>query len=318
MTAATMPDERDATDAPMIETPRGFARRTFAAMGTDVEVLLPDDREADVARVEGLFEAWEATLSRFRAASELSQLNAAGGRPMRVSPLLFHVVSRALRAASATDGIFDPSVEPRMREIGYDRTFSQVAPEGAAVTTQPLPGEWRRVVLDRAAGTIQLPEGVGIDLGGIAKGMAVDAALALLAERSVETALVNAGGDLGVLGRGPADGAWPVSVQGWGRQRQVLITRGGLATSAVDRRAWRRGGREMHHLIDPRSGDSARSDLWSVTAAAASCAQAEVAAKVALILGRAAGTRFLHGLGVSGLLVDRSGEEHLAGLWATA
>ncbi len=302
--------------AGIYQTPIGFARHTFPTMGCACTVILPAARLDAAVEVEALFAAWHEALSRFIPDSELSRLNAQPGTPVRVSPLLFSVLEEALRAANATNGLFDPTLEPTIRELGYDRTFASLAPDGAPVQAHPSLGAWRHVVLDRSVQTVALPIGAGIDLGGIAKGMAVDAGVALLESRGVESAMIEAGGDLAVLGLPPEEDAWWVAVDGLvGR---VAITSGGLATSGVARRSWRRGGQVYHHLIDPRTGDSARSDLWSVTAAAGSCAQAEVAAKVALINGREAGSVFLDAIGISALFVERDGGALTVGLWEAA
>jgi thiamine biosynthesis lipoprotein len=303
-----------------LATPEGFLRRGFPAMGTTVTVVLPARDAAAVAAVEAVFATWEATLSRFRPESELSRLNASAGRVVRVSPLLLRVVETALLAARATDGIFDPTLEPHLRALGYDRTFDDVARDAPAADapSQPGPGgAWRAVEVDRTAMTIRLPRGAALDVGGIAKGMAVDAALEMLASLGVGAAVVEAGGDLAVRGL-PArgSGTWAVSLETLTGTRDVAIAAGALATSGVSRRAWRRGGEELHHLVDPRTGMSARNDLWSVTAAAAMCAQAEVAAKVAFVLGRVEGARFLLHLGISALFVGRDGDEALSGLWS--
>ncbi len=285
-------------------------------MGTCVTVVLPDRDRAAAAIVEDLFASWEARLSRFRPASELSRLNAAAGRRVRVSGLLLAVVEEALLAARATDGVFDPALEPAMRAIGYDRTFDDVDRDGPAAARGRPGGAWRGIEVDHDAATVRLPTGAALDLGGIAKGMAVDASIAELAARGVAAAVVEAGGDLAVLGLPPGEPAWPVIVETRPGRREVAIASGALATSGVSRRAWRRGGVEQHHLLDPRTGEPARNDLWSVTAAASSCARAEVAAKVAFVLGRDSGVRFLLRTGISALLVHRDGSEVLAGAWA--
>ncbi len=285
-------------------------------MGTAVTVVLPAPDAAAAAAVEELFAAWETALSRFRPESELSRLNASAGRAVRVSPLVMLVVEAALRAARATDGIFDPTLEPHLRALGYDRTFDEVAPDGPAPAAPGPGGAWRAIEVDRAAGTVRLPGGAALDLGGIAKGMAVDAALDELARRGVPAAVVEAGGDLAVMGLPPGASAWAVALEIPTGQREVAISSGALATSGISRRAWRRGGREQHHLVDPRTGGSARNDLWSVTAAAVTCAQAEVAAKVAFVLGRAEGAQFLLRVGISALVVGRDGGEEIVGIWA--
>jgi FAD:protein FMN transferase len=299
-----------------LATPPGFTRHEFGAMGTSVTVVLPEPAAVAAAEVERLFATWEASLSRFRPDSELSRLNRAAGRRVPVSPPLLDVVEAALRAARATDGIFDPTLEPHLRALGYDRTFEAMASDGPAPVPRGPGGAWREIELDRDGGTVRLPAGSALDLGGIAKGMAVDAAVAELVGRGVASAVVEAGGDLAVAGLPPASAAWPVAVEVLHGQRPVSIVAGGLATSGISRRAWRRGGLEQHHLVDPRTGASAHNDLWSVTAAAATCAQAEVAAKVAFILGRSAATRFLLRVGIAALLVGRDGREVIVGTWA--
>ncbi len=299
-----------------LATPPGFFRHEFRAMGTAVTVVLSGRDVAALRVVEELFAEWEASLTRFRPDSELSRLNASAGRAVRVSPLLLKVVEAALRAARATDGIFDPALEPHLRALGYDRTFDEVLRDGPAPVLAGPGGAWRSIEIDHAAGTVRLATGSGLDLGGIAKGMAVDAALDELVRRGVAAAVVDAGGDMAVRGLPPAASAWPVALEVRHGEREVAIVAGALATSGVSRRAWRRGGVEQHHLVDPRTGAAARTDLWSVTAAAATCAQAEVAAKVAFVLGRAAAARFLLRVGISALLVGRDGVETIVGPWA--
>src|SRR6185437_5996519 len=107
------------------------------------------------------------------------------------------------------DGLYDPTLLHTLTRLGYDRTFDDLAaaqdepPAGAGARSVPPVGGWRGIVVDRATRRVTLPAGVGLDFGGIAKGMAVDAALARLRGMGVSCALVNAGGDLAVLGLPP-------------------------------------------------------------------------------------------------------------------
>jgi thiamine biosynthesis lipoprotein len=185
--------------------------------------------------------------------------------------------------------------------------------EMAGVQAFTMPGNWQRVVCDGAARTVCLPPGVQLDFGGIAKGMAVDAALATLEERGITPALVNAGGDLAVRGV-PAEGAWTVAVPG----SVVRLRQGALATSSIDRRAWRQGNTPRHHLIDPRTGEPVVNDLLAVTVAAARAAQAEVAAKVAFILGASQGAAFLDRWQIAGQFQRRDGTLIPVGAWPHA
>jgi thiamine biosynthesis lipoprotein len=204
-------------------------------------------------------------------------------------------------------------------------------------------GAWRGIKIDRDNRLIMLPEEAQLDFGGIAKGMAVDAALDLLREQGVTAALVNAGGDLGVIGIPPALDHWPiqaptgdvVALRGGAGARatngsnlppergesagtrfpQAPAAGGAMATSGIGRRQWMQGGQRRHHLIDPRTGVSAQSGLWSVTVAADRCMQAEVAAKAALILGPEAGVTFLQQHRLSGLLIREDGTCSATGAW---
>ena len=286
-------------------------------MGTTVGVLLPPGSTRRAGAVRALFTEWEATLSRFRPDSELSALNGVAGREARVSPLLFDVVAASLDAARATEGLFDPTLGARMAELGYDRTFADL-PADRPATPRPdacppapwVAGRWRGVGIDGRLRTIRLPAGVALDVGGIAKGMAVDASIALLAAEGVAAAAVNAGGDLAVLGLPGEAPAWTIRIETPVDDRPapvVAITSGGLATSSVGRRRWHADGEARHHLIDPRDGRSARTDAWSVSVPASTCRVAEVAAKVALVLGRALGGAFLRRHGLDGLIIAEDG-----------
>ena len=296
-----------------------MARVAFAAMGTTVSLLLPErDAEAGGALARELFAEWERTLSRFRAESELSRLNARAGETVAISPLLCEVLAAALAAASATGGLYDPTLLHQIVAVGYGRSFDELPrAQGPMVELGALRpgGDWRGVALDRQARTVRLPRGAGLDFGGIAKGMAVDATLARLREQGITTALVNAGGDLAVLGLPPGAEAWTLAISGRGAGWTVPLRRGALATSGIARRRWRQGDAQRHHLLDPRTGMPAESGLWSVTAVAERCAQAEVAAKVAFVLGARAGAAFLERIGLAGVLVHEDGQLTTAGDW---
>lgn len=286
-------------------------------MGTRVEVLVQESqlREAFVL-VKRLFETWEAIMSRFRPNSELSRLNQAAGHPVVVSSLLFHVISEALEAARVTDGSFDPTLGLQLSALGYDRTWDAVLahePEAPHVAFSPSAAGWRKIHLSQRTHTVHCPPGMALDLGGIAKGMAVDAAIAQLQRVGLVPALVNAGGDLAVVGH-PPDQGWPIAV-GDPPGRRVILWHGALATSGIGRHRWRQGSQMRHHIVDPATGQSVENDVWRVTVAALTAKQAEVAAKVAFVRGPARGLRFLADLGLSGEIELKNGEVRTVGDW---
>lgn len=292
-----------------------LSRDAFPAMGTRIEVSA--DGAAALPAVRRLFAAREAELSRFRPDSGLSRLNRAAGRPVAVDPVLLRAVERAVAAARATGGAFDPCLGGPMNAIGYDRDFDRLPPDGAAAggSVRRAGGAWRAIEIDPRAGTVTLPAGAVLDLGGIAKGMTVDEAVAMLRDRGVRSALVSAGGDLAVHGLPPGATGWTIHVRTPRGPIPVALRQGALATSGVERRNWVQGGRRRHHLIDPASGAPARSGLWSATAVAADCERAEAAATAAFVLGAGAGAAVLERLGMDGLLVAPSGGALPIGAW---
>ncbi|HSC92865.1 MAG TPA: FAD:protein FMN transferase [Gaiellaceae bacterium] len=251
-------------------------RHRFRAMGTEVELLVEaHEAGAELAAAEAAFHRLEAVLSRFRPASELSRLNAAGA--IDASPDLARVVALAVEARERTGGLFDPTVHDAVVAAGYDRTFAELPDDGPpAPAGAPCGGS-----VSVRGRRIELGAGVRLDLGGIGKGFAVDRAVAALAPAG--PCLVDAGGDLAVSGV-PAGGVWPVGVDLPDGRVTVGLEAGALATSGRDRRRWRRGGEERHHLVDPRTGRPAGGPILRATALAASAVEAEVLAK-ALFLG---------------------------------
>jgi len=301
--------------------PQGMVRQTARAMGTELAVVLPDGRADLAGGVWRLFAHWEAALSRFRADSELSRLNRSAGRPFAASALLFDVVATAVAAAEATGGLYDPTILHALVAAGYDRSFDELpadVPGGPMPGPHPLREGWRAVLLHPVHRTIALAPGVGIDLGGIAKGMAVDAAIDALAAAGVDAALVEAGGDLRVTGLPPGERAWTIAVPTPTATYAVPLVRGALATSGVARRRWQRAGRPAHHLIDPRTAEPARSSAWAVSVGAATCREAEVAAKALFLLDDEARGPWARERGLAALVQRPDGGTEALGAWPRA
>jgi thiamine biosynthesis lipoprotein len=287
----------------------------FRSMACDISVLAPGDRPGAEHVARGVLDAWDARFSRFRADSELERLNEAGGRPFPVSEQMLTVLEAALGAARATDGLFDPLLGGRMVELGYDRTFEELPPQRSAL---PLAawraGAWREVVIDRVRGTVRLPVGYRLDLGGLAKGMAVDAALDALVADGAPYAAVSAGGDLAVAGLPPGQSFWPVAIEG-PQETVVTVREGALATSSVLRRRWEVQGAERHHLLDPRTGMPSAGRIVQASVAAATCGRAEVAAKMAILSDLPGAIGRLEAHHLAALLFTSDGDAWRVGTW---
>ncbi len=223
--------------------------------------------------------AWVAGMqdrfSRFEPDSELSRFNAGAGGWAPVSADLEGLLRAALDAHRVSGGLVDTGVLHPMLATGYTRPL-RLGPTRAALA-EPAPLRPLPEVLEVEPGRARLRPGTGIDLGGIAKGWLADR----LAAELGENCLVNLGGDLFARGAGPEGEGWPVGLGG----ATVLLRDQGAATSATDRRAWRQGADRIHHLIDPRTGRPAGSDLAEASVVAPRAAEAEVHAKTALLLG---------------------------------
>jgi thiamine biosynthesis lipoprotein len=272
----------------------------FRAMGTDIELLVrPSNGGTRTAfeAVEAEFERLEQIMSRFRPDSELSQLNRAGA--LEASADLAHVIELALAARERTGGRFDPCVHDALVAAGYDRTFAEVTEAGNTFQDAPVCGGEVRVEGHR----VELEACAKLDLGGIGKGYAAERAADILA--AAGPCLVDAGGDIAVRGWY----AWPVGVLTADGIVTLALERGALATSGSDRRRWMRGGEERHHLIDPRTGRSAESDVLRVTVFADDAVDAEVLAKLLFFAGADESAKS----GVSAITVTRTGETIFTG-----
>jgi len=273
-------------------------RRVFRAMGTEIELLVhAEGADAALDAAEQEFHRLESLLSRFRPDSELSRLNRDGA--VDASHDLLRVVALSLDGRERTGGRFDPTVHDALVAAGYDRTFDEVASVARSDTWSP-PSAGGEVTLDGAR--IELEPGVHLDLGGIGKGYAAERAAELLA--TAGPCLVNAGGDIAVR-----DGSWPVGVDAL----TLELSNCGLATSGRDRRHWRRGDRELHHLIDPKTGEPADSDVLRVTVVASDAVEAEIAAKALFLSGAERARTEADAAGMPAVIVTADGRTLLAG-----
>jgi FAD:protein FMN transferase len=281
------------------------SRHAFRAMGTAVELHLDAERaDAALLAAEAEFARLEALLSRFLPDSQLSRLNRDG--ELAAGSDLLAVVAAALTARELTAGRFDPTVHDALFAAGYDRSFELVPAEAGAPVLVKTACEGA-VAIDHATASIRLDPGVRLDLGGIAKGYAVDRALALLA--GAGPALVDAGGDIAVTGR-----PWPVGVETSEGTMTLELSEGAFATSGRDRRRWAAADGERHHLIDPATGLPAEGDLLRVTAIAATAVEAEVLAKALFLAGDADNAAAeADELEIPAVLVTRDGRTVLAG-----
>jgi thiamine biosynthesis lipoprotein ApbE len=285
------------------------------ALGCDLRVIVtrPESLTAARSAVDEVVAAIDKVASRFRSDSELSVVNASPDRVVKLSLLLARAIGEALRGAELTDGAVDPTVGQAIRMAGYDSDFGLVAPEAGPLhlVAGRVPG-WKTVGLNARARTVVLPRGVELDLGATAKAlasdMAVAAALKVIAGGGV---LVSLGGDIAIAGE-PPSGGWAIQASEDSAtplsdaEETVSITSGGLATSGTTVRRWVRGGTELHHIIDPATGLPAKTCWRTVTVAAGSCVDANIASTAAIVMGEQA-PAWLEARHMAARLVHRDG-----------
>lgn len=303
---------------------------TFPALGTTATLLVTDDDVRDEAHAILVAEvdAIDAACSRFRSDSELAFINANAGQRTPVSARFVEALDVALRAARLTDGRVDPTVGSAMRVLGYDRDFDDVERYGPPlqVTVDRVPG-WQTIEFDPLSSTVRVPAGVELDFGATAKGLCADRAAHAIGTATGAGVLVGLGGDIAIGGTTRQDG-WVVLVTDDHAAsphpddldrigQRILVRSGGVATSGTTVRRWHRGEIELHHVVDPRTGLPAAEHWRTVTVAAASCVDANIASTAALVMGVDAPS-WLEACGLPARLVARDGTVVTVGDWPAA
>jgi thiamine biosynthesis lipoprotein len=271
-------------------------------MGTLVTIhVVRDGVEAEeaICRAFGWFHAIEERCTRFDERSELSQLSAQAGRPVPVSAMLYEAVQFALLVAEETGGAFDPTVGHRMEARGFDRNH-RTGERVRDLTTQE-DATYRDVQLDPASRTITLRCPLTLDLGAVAKGLAVDAAAREL-EMFTDFA-IDAGGDLYLGGSNQHGAPWSVGIRHPRRERE-LITSLRVSNQAVCTSGdYERNTLEVgHHILNPHTGISVI-EVASATVVAPRAMLADALATAVFVLGPQEGINLLNRVGVEGLIL---------------
>jgi thiamine biosynthesis lipoprotein len=286
-------------------------RVTFRAMAAENEVQLHARGEAQAraaaqAAIDEVMRI-EAKYSRYRFDSVLSRINAAaGGTPVEIDAETQGLLNYADACHRQSEGLFDPTSGVLRRAWRFDSGQPPSDEQLAAVL--PLIG-WRSV--QRGGRHVRLPKaGMELDFGGFGKEYAVDRALAVLASRGIESGLVNLAGDLAILGPHPGGEPWRMGIRHPRREGALVatlpISSGAIATSGDYERFLEVEGVRHCHVLDPRTGRSARG-FQSVTVHAPTCLVAGSATTVAMLKGPQAGLEWLDALGLAYLVVLEDG-----------
>jgi thiamine biosynthesis lipoprotein len=255
----------------------------------------------------------ESLWSRFLPNSDVTRANKAAGSPTVVHEDTLAIVSRAIDAWQQTSGRFDIATLPALLASGY--THSTVDDSLAPEVPGTRSGGSALLRVDYAAGTLTVPAGAAIDLGGIGKGFAADIVAEELMEAGATGALVNLGGDISVLGRPGDEPLWFLGIENpHDAPNHVAVFRletGGVATSGTTVRHWvNPDGTKAHHVIDPSTLQPSTSGVATATVIASDAATAEVFATAAMMLSGDDAIALLDGVRLAGLVVTDDGIVH--------
>jgi FAD:protein FMN transferase len=268
-------------------------------MGVPVRIRL---HAADVPAAENAARAafariatLDRMMSDYRADSELKRLEGNGSAWTIVSPELFAVLERALEVAAASGGAFDPTVGPIV-SLWRDARVTRRLPDAAALSSARARVGWAQVQLDASRRAVRFARpGMGLDLGGVAKGYIAQQALDTLRAHGVHSALIEAGGDIAVSAAPPGRAGWTIDVGDASealRERAHALTYAALATSGPGAQFVEIDGVRYSHVVDPRTG-AALTNQVTAHVIATDAATADALATALSIVGSADRPRLL-------------------------
>jgi thiamine biosynthesis lipoprotein len=288
--------------------------REEAIMGTRCAVeLWSEDRAKGEAAIKSVFDDMkriDRLMSTWKEDTEISQVNReAGKHPVKISEEFFRLLQKSVQYSELTHGAFDITYA----SVGYLYDFKKgVHPDQQAIDAA-LPGiNWRHMVLDEKKFTVFFTRpGMRIDLGGIAKGHSVDRGIEILQKQGITRAMVNAGGDTRIIGDRFGK-PWVVGVRDPDHAGKVFLrlplSDASFSTSGDYERYFDEDGKRFHHIIDPKTGDSARK-CRSVTVISDSATRTDALTKSVFIMGPEEGIKFIDTLsGVDAVAVAPDGK----------
>lgn len=286
----------------------------FHAMGSEMIAAMDSSQKpVELDQVPVFFEAWEQTFSRFREDSELTLVNRRAGIPTQVSHDFGKVVETSFELEQLSGGIVTPVILDALIMAGYDQSFEFLSGQQFWTSSNPILNLPRlnEIKWNRATRTICFPSDLHLDFSGIVKGWAAFQTVQKL--QKICPTLIDAGGDIAVSGPQANGQPWPVGVSNPFQPDQnielLMISEGGVATSGRDKRRWFQGNHWNHHIIDPRNGLPANTDVLTATVVAPSVIQAEMAAKTCLILGSEKGLEWLDSnSNLAGMIILEDGQ----------
>lgn len=292
---------------PFIAGKNATTQTSMILMDTVVDVRV-DGRKSEklVAKTFSIMQDLEKTLSRFIEDSDVSKINANTGEWVEISDTTLEVIQMGINIGELSQGAFDITIGALLDLWGFGSGHYYV-PNDAELEKALATIDYKKVEINQEENKVRIPEGTILDLGGIAKGYIVDQGIEFLKSEHVIRAIINAGGDISVIGRRPDDQPWRVGVQdpeSPASIRWVLpLENTTVVTSGDYQRYFEYGGQKWHHIIDPKTGYPADS-LRSVTIVGDDAAISDAVSTAVFVLGWEKGIKFMEeSTDIEGILV---------------
>jgi thiamine biosynthesis lipoprotein len=291
-------------------------------MGTIAEIRIIDDdpirAEETIKKCFDRIKEIEEEMSFRNPKSELSFLNRNAGKKIKVSKELFYVLDKSLTYSKLSDGAFDITIGPLTELWGFDKD-KKIIPSRDKIAQRAILVDYQNVKLNPYKREVLLKvKGMKIDLGGVAKGYAVEEAIEIIKKAGIKNALVDIGRDIKVIGKNPYGKTWKIGIQHPRKEDEVLsilpLENMAVATSGDYEHFFIHKGRRYHHILDPKSGYPTNICI-SVTIIAPSAMIADILSTAVFVLGEAAGMELIEKLDtVEGVIVTDLGIRLSSGL----
>ena len=251
---------------------------------------------------------YERMLSRTIEGSDVWRINHAEGQPVEVSDEAIEILQAARQVSELSGGAFDVSIAPVSTMWDFT-SGAAVLPDAGAIAEAATKIDYSRIEID--GNRVTLPEGMMIDLGGIAKGYIADAVKGYLADRGVKSAVLSFGGNVVTIGLKPDGSSWKVGIQDIDKPtgEYMLVAQnfgGSTVTSGIYERGFELDGKYYHHILDTKTGWPVENELASVTIFSDSSMWGDALATAAFALGTEQGTALIEGLeGIEAVFIAR-------------
>jgi FAD:protein FMN transferase len=289
-----------------------------------ITVVADEMSQRQVTRaIEGAFASINDVndlMSTYVAVSEITQLNQSGpGEMVDVSSITFEVLKESVRYGELTDGDFDITVMPLVELWGFYPTRKGVVPRDEEIENTLRKVGFSKIVLDEAAQKAGFKTaGMRVDLGGIAKGYAVDRAVAVLKKQGVQNGLVEIGGEVSAIGTNKDGGPWRVGLQHPDSTlKQVMavieLSDVSIATSGDYQNFFEAGGVRYSHIIDPSTGRPVKNNVCSMTVIAPTCTESDALATAISVMGVKKGMKLIEERSdLEGIIIERLANDALS------